>query len=88
VVTNLIVEEGIPDIFHHFRHSQNVILRFLVAFDTDATVEHAPVVPGRPESAGRQLARPWVGIGPDHPLEQIHPPLALVLVPFCITVLF
>jgi hypothetical protein len=55
-VTNPISgENGIPDIFRHFRHSQCIALEFLVVLGSDATVEHVPIIPNRLESAGRKL---------------------------------
>jgi len=45
VVANLILKEGIPDIFRDSRRSLNIVFAFLVALSTDAIVEHVPIVP-------------------------------------------
>ena len=57
IATHLVFEEGIPDIFRHSRHGQNVILTFLVSLGADTIEEHVPVVPDQAESAGRELAQ-------------------------------
>jgi len=44
VVANLILKEGIPDIFRHSRRGLNIVFAFLVAPTTDAIVEHVPIV--------------------------------------------
>jgi hypothetical protein len=72
VVTNPIVQEGVLDIFRHSRCSHNIVLTFLVVLGADAIVGHVPIIVNRPESARRELARPWVGVGSDYPLEQLH----------------
>ena len=69
LATHLVLEEGIPDIFCHFRHGQNVILRFLVSLDADTIVEHGPVIPNRPKSAREELTQLQVGVNPDYLLE-------------------
>jgi hypothetical protein len=56
VVTHLVLEEGVPDIFRHSGHSLNVVLTFLVSLGVDAIVERVPVIPDQPESARRELA--------------------------------
>jgi hypothetical protein len=86
VVTNLVVEETIPDIFHHFRHSQNIVLRLLITLDADVIVENVPFISDRPESAARELVQPWVGVSFDHSLEQNYPSLMLMLVLHHITI--
>ena len=48
--TNLVVEEGIPDIFCDSGHSLNITLTFLVALGADAVVKHVRILPDRPES--------------------------------------
>ena len=69
LAAHLVLKEGIPDIFCHFRHGQNVILRFFISLDADTTVEHIPVILNRPESAREELAQLQVGADPDHLLE-------------------
>ena len=80
----MVFEERVPDIFRHPGHSQNVTLTFLVSTDTDTIVERGAVIPDRPESAGRESAQSWVGVHPDHLLEQLRPPLVLIVTPECI----
>ena len=50
VDTYLVLEEGIPDVFCHCGHNQNVIWTFLIAMGVDTIVERVPVVPDQPES--------------------------------------
>ena len=82
IATHLVLEEGIPDIFRHCGHSQNVILTLLVSLGVDATEEHIPIVPNRPESARRELALPWIRTHSGYLLEQLHPSLVLVPVQY------
>ena len=55
VVTYLIFEEGIPDIFRDSGRSQDVDLTFLVVLGIDAVAECVPVFPNQLESTGRWL---------------------------------
>lgn len=50
VTTNLVVKEGVPDIFRHVGHSLDVILTLLVPPGVDAFVERIPTVPDLAES--------------------------------------
>ena len=56
MVTHLIFEERIPDIFCHSGHSQSIVLTFLVSLGADAVEERAPIFPNQPESAERESA--------------------------------
>lgn len=58
IVTNLVGEEGIPDIFCHSGHGQNVILTFPIVWGTNPLVECVPIILDRPEGAGGVLVRP------------------------------
>jgi len=51
VVANLILKEGIPDIFHDSGRSLNIVFRFLVALSIDAIVEYVPIIPDYSQSA-------------------------------------
>ena len=56
VITDLIIKKGVPDVFHHPRHGQNIVLAFLIVLCGDAIVEHLPFISNRPESAKRESA--------------------------------
>jgi len=71
--TNLVLEERVPDVFRHPRHSQNVTLTFLVSLGCDTIVEHDAAIPNSPESTEGELTRRWVLVDRDHLLEQLHP---------------
>ena len=49
--TNLIVKEGIPDVFHYSRYSLNIIFTFLIPHNVHTIVECAPTISDKPESA-------------------------------------
>ena len=51
VVTDLIVKEGILDIFRDSRRSLDIVFTFLVALSIDAIVEHIPIIPDYSQSA-------------------------------------
>ena len=80
-VTHLVLEERVPDILRHSRHTNNVTLALLVSLATNTIVERDTVNPDQPESAGRESAQSWVGVGPKHPLEQLCPSRVLSLTP-------
>ena len=80
LTTYLVLEECVPDIIRHSGHNQNVTLAFLVSRNADTIAECGDPIPNWPEGAGRELARLWVGIDSDHPLEQLLPSLVLVVI--------
>jgi len=49
VVTYLILEGSVPDIFSQSGRSQNITRTFLIALGIGAAVKHVPVVPDQPE---------------------------------------
>ena len=51
VTTNLIVKEGIPNVFHHSRYSLNIILTLFIPHNVHTIVERAPTISDKPESA-------------------------------------
>ena len=57
VATDLIIEEGVPDILRNFGHSLNVALTFLVALCVYAIAERVPLGSDFPESSEKELAR-------------------------------
>ena len=81
---HLVLEERVPDIFHHSGHSQDVALTFLVSLDTETVAEHDAIIPNQPESASRKSARSWVGVDPDHPLKKLRPSRVLNVTPRCV----
>ena len=52
VTTNLVVEEGIPNLFCNSRHGLDIVLTFLVVLDVDAIAKHVGLIPDQPEGAG------------------------------------
>ena len=81
ISTDLIIEEGIPDILRDFRHSLNVTSTFLVALGVSAIAERVALVSDFPESAGRQSARWRAMVDPGHVLEQFRPLATPALLP-------
>ena len=79
--THLILEERVPDLVRHFRHSQNVTLTFFVPLHTDTIVEDEAVILDKPEGSGSGLAQSQVGINGNHLLEQFCPLFMLVAAP-------
>ena len=79
--THLILEERVPDLLRHFRHSQNVPLTFFVPLGTDTIVECEAVILDQPEGAGSELAQSRVGIKCNHLLEQFCPSFRLIAAP-------
>ena len=81
ISTDLIIEEGIPDILRDFRHSLNVTSTFLVALGVSAIAERVALVSDFPESAGNQSARWRARVDPGHVLEQLRPLAAPAILP-------
>ena len=82
--THLVLKECIPDIFRHFRDSQNVTLTLLVPLRADTIVEHDAVIPNRPESSGGGLVQSCVRVDRGHLLEQLFPSFMLVVTLECV----
>ena len=80
ISTNLIVEECIPDVFHQSRHSNNIVLTFLVSLGDHTTVDRVPVVPNLTEGAWKKLAGLQGEGDSRYPLKQLLPKLVLILI--------
>ena len=70
--TNLIVEEGVPDISRHSGYSLNIVLTFLIPLGIYAIVERIPIVPDQTESTEGRLAQLWVRVDSVHLLKQFR----------------
>ena len=71
--TNLVVEEGVPDISRHSGYSLNIVLTFLIPLGVYAIAERIPIVLDQTESTEAQLAQLWVGVDSVHLLKQFRP---------------
>ena len=79
--THLVLEECIPDILRHSRHSQDVTLTFLISIDANTIVEHDAVIHDQLESSRKELAQSRAEIDLGHLLEQLRPSFVLVFIP-------
>ena len=78
--TNLVVEDGVPDVFRDSGNSLNIVLAFFVILSIDAIAKNVAVILDQSESTGRESERCQVRVGSVHLLEQLRPSLVFVFV--------
>lgn len=81
ITTNLIIEEGIPDILRDSGYSQNIVLTPLVVLGVDAITKRVTLIFDQSESARRESVQWWARVDPNRLLEQLGPSFMLTLIP-------
>ena len=81
ITTNLIIEEGIPDILRDSGYSQNIVLTPLVVLGVDAITKRVTLIFDQSEGARRESVQWWARVDPNRLLEQLGPSFMLTLIP-------